>query len=158
MKTIKIIGFVVVVGMLLLLRYEYDWLDMRFREQAYISVTIQGAVEQEGSFEVPFGATLQAVVDMAILKENASTALNLKQPVHHNDFIIIPFQSEKPLISLNFATLEELVELPGIGPTSAQRIIEYRETVGLFQTIEEVMKVKGIKEKLFEKIKDYITL
>jgi competence protein ComEA len=61
-------------------------------------------------------------------------------------------------ISINQATLEELLVLPGIGETYAQRIIDYRNTHGYFQTIEDLMKVKGIKTHLFNKIKAYLKL
>lgn len=61
-------------------------------------------------------------------------------------------------ISINQASLEELLVLPGIGETYAQRIIDYRNTYGYFQTIEDLMKVKGIKTHLFNKIKAYLKL
>lgn len=60
--------------------------------------------------------------------------------------------SEK--ISLNSATVEQLQELPGIGPSIAKRIIEHRTKVGRFNRIEEVINIKGVGEKKFQKIKD----
>jgi competence protein ComEA len=62
------------------------------------------------------------------------------------------------LINLNTATLEELDKLPGIGPAIAQRIIDYRENVGPFITIEEITQVSGIGEVTFSKIRDLITV
>ena len=62
------------------------------------------------------------------------------------------------LINLNTATLERLDELPGIGPAIAQRIIDYRENVGPFTTIEEITEVSGIGEATFSKIRDLITV
>ena len=61
-------------------------------------------------------------------------------------------------INLNTATLEELMTLDRIGPNYAQRIIDYRETHGAFEQIEEIMKVKGIGPKTFEANKDKITV
>ena len=68
-----------------------------------------------------------------------------------------PLQQEQKKISINSATEKELQTLTGIGPSMAQRIIAYRSQQP-FQTIEDIMKVKGIKEKLFAKIKEQITL
>lgn len=59
-------------------------------------------------------------------------------------------------ININTASLEELEQLPGIGPTHAQAILDYRQQNGNFGSIEDVQKVKGIKEKEFSKIKDMI--
>lgn len=62
------------------------------------------------------------------------------------------------LININTATLEELDSLPGIGPTVAQNIIDYREENGPFQQIEDVLNVSGIGPAAFENIKDLITV
>ena len=59
-------------------------------------------------------------------------------------------------VNINTATAEELDALPGIGPTKAQAIIDYRNENGRFNSIEDIQKVKGIKEGEFSKIKDYI--
>ena len=61
-------------------------------------------------------------------------------------------------INLNTATLEELMTLDRIGPKYAQRIIDYRETNGPFEQIEDIMEVKGIGPKTFEANKDKITV
>ena len=60
-------------------------------------------------------------------------------------------------ININTATAEQLTELNGIGEVKANAIIEYRNNFGNFISLEEIMNVKGIGEKTFEKIKDYIT-
>ena len=61
-------------------------------------------------------------------------------------------------INLNTATLEELMTLERIGPKYAQRIIDYRDTYGPFEKIEDIMKVKGIGPKTFDANKDIITV
>ena len=61
-------------------------------------------------------------------------------------------------ISLNNATLEELMTLTGIGEAKAKNIIEYREKNGGFKEIEELKKVTGIGDALFDKVKENITL
>jgi competence protein ComEA len=61
-------------------------------------------------------------------------------------------------VNLNTATVEELSTLKGVGPSIAQRIIDYREKYGPFETIEDLMKVKGIGSKTFDANKDIITV
>ena len=61
-------------------------------------------------------------------------------------------------INLNTATLEELTSLKGVGPAIAQRILDYRENYGPFEKIEDLMKVKGIGQKIFDTNKDIITV
>ena len=60
-------------------------------------------------------------------------------------------------ININSATLVELQDLPRIGVKIAQRIIDFRKKNGNFKRIEEIMKVKGIGEKIFLRFKDLIT-
>jgi competence protein ComEA len=59
-------------------------------------------------------------------------------------------------ININTATKEDLIKLPGVGPSTAEKIIEYREKINGFKKIEDIMKVKGIGQKKFEKMKPYI--
>ena len=69
-----------------------------------------------------------------------------------------PLQAEEhQLVNINTAPVEVLVELDGIGETLAQRIVEYRQQ-SPFESVEEVMEVKGIGQGTFEKIKDHITV
>jgi competence protein ComEA len=70
----------------------------------------------------------------------------LKKP---NNEIILKDSIKK--LSLNNSSYEELLEVPGIGPTLAKRIIENRP----YNSVEDLMKVKGIGKKKFEKLKDY---
>lgn len=61
-------------------------------------------------------------------------------------------------ININTATADELDKLSGIGPATAQKIIDYRTQNGLFKTIEDIMNVSGIGEGKFEAIRDIISI
>ena len=65
-------------------------------------------------------------------------------------------KSEK--ININTANQEQLETLPGIGPATATKIINYREENGKFKTIEDIKQISGIGDNKFEKIKNNITV
>jgi competence protein ComEA len=64
----------------------------------------------------------------------------------------------KAKININTASATELETLPRIGPAVAQRIIDFRTKNGAFKRIEDIMKVQGIGEKVYQNIKDLITV
>lgn len=59
-------------------------------------------------------------------------------------------------IDINTASLDQLEQLPGIGPVLAKRIIDYRKNTGPFRNVDELMAVKGISEKRMENIRKYV--
>jgi competence protein ComEA len=61
-------------------------------------------------------------------------------------------------VNLNSASVAQLQTLPGVGPSAAQRIVDYRQKNGAFKKIEELMNVKGIGEKSFLKLKPLVTV
>ncbi len=65
---------------------------------------------------------------------------------------------DEAVININTASLEELKTLPGVGDTIAKRIIEYRKSHGGFKDVNELLNVKGIGQKRFQKIKEKITV
>jgi competence protein ComEA len=65
---------------------------------------------------------------------------------------------QKTKVNINTASVSELETLPQIGPKVAQRIVDFRTQNGKFKKIEELMKIKGIGEKTFDKLKDLITV
>lgn len=68
-----------------------------------------------------------------------------------------PIEEKKPqIVNINSADAEELMTLPGIGKVRAAAIIEHRQREGEFETIEDIMNVKGIKTGIFSKINSLI--
>ena len=66
--------------------------------------------------------------------------------------------SSTQMVNLNSATVPQLETLPGIGRSTAEKIVEYRQKSGGFKKIEDLMNVKGIGEKSFLKLKPHITV
>ena len=73
-----------------------------------------------------------------------------------SDMIGIGADVDDGLININTATRDELMTLPGVGESKANAIIKYREENGGFETISQIMNISGIKDGLFNKIKDKI--
>ena len=69
-----------------------------------------------------------------------------------------PNSTPSELLDINSATAEELEALPHIGPTLAERIIEYRQEHGPFHNVDELLNVKGIGSSLLAKLKPYLTV
>lgn len=106
----------------------------------------------------PYATLEELLLQIGFDKPYDESKVNLNQVLAHRDVIHIPQVKETPCISINTATSEELETLPGIGPKAAQLIINNRLEQGLFQTLEDLMRVKGIGIKKFEKLKDNICL
>lgn len=134
----------------------------------YIFVYMCGAVNREGVYELPDGSRIYQAIEVAGgFREDADTkAVNQAEVLEDEERIYVPVIGEEVLveseesgkININKASKEELMTLPGVGESRAESIIKYREDVGAFQNIEDIMQVSGIKEGLFEKIKDLITV
>jgi competence protein ComEA len=154
--------------------------------KAPLAVHVIGAVPRPGLYEFAKGARVQNAIDAAggMLTDANVTALNLAALLEDGQQLVIPYKdgsgpatssdgsaldlpssaTEAPtdnlnadLLNINSATLEEFEALPGIGPTLAQRILDYRDQNG-FSAIEDLMNVSGIGQSIFDQIKDLITV
>lgn len=85
-------------------------------------------------------------------------AILTENKIAPNKEISKTFNKSILLVDINTATREDLLKLPNIGPVYAQRIIDYRNGVGKFQNIEELIKIKGIGKKRFEKLRPYLKI
>ena len=144
-------------------------------------VDVKGAVHKPGVYEFVVGDRVTDVIQKAGgLKEEAdSKQVNMAQLVEDEMVVYIPKEGEEmdaskqivaeksgntgeshsnDIININKASSEELQELPGIGPSKATAIIQKREELSSFKTIEDLKEVSGIGDKTFEKLKDLITV
>jgi competence ComEA-like helix-hairpin-helix protein len=73
---------------------------------------------------------------------------------------VLTAQKQPPAkpIDLNAATIKELEELPGVGPVTAQRIIDMRQKSGRFRRVEDLLAVRGISTKRLEALRPYVTV
>lgn len=144
--------------------------------QASVFVHVCGAVVNPGVYELPAGSRAYEAVLMAggVTDEAAGYMVNLAEQLQDGEKLYIPEEGESiainsmqvgdgsPVngakININTAPKEDLMLLTGIGSTKAQAIIDYREKVGPFTSIEQIMQVDGIKEAAYEKIKDSIMI
>jgi competence protein ComEA len=146
-----------------------------------IKVYICGSVKNPGVYEINAGARVIDLLEAAGggSEDACLEIINLAQPVSDGQRIYVPSEEEikqgsslflneesssdyqysgNKIININQANLQELQELPGIGPALAQNIIEYRSKNGAFKRKEELKNVTGIGDKKYEKISELISI
>ena len=147
-------------------------------EGVLVVVHVSGAVQRPGVYELREGMRVIDAVEMAGggTEKSDIHQLNLAETLYDGQKIYVPAKGEEMgyvssgsggkgssgsvtrKINLNTASIEELEELPGIGPTLATRIVEYREKHGPFRKVEQLMNVPGIGIKKFESLKDKVRI
>ena len=152
----RIIYAIVIIIFILFISINID--KQTINEDKYISVEIKGEIENPGIYNLKLGSTLNDLFNMANLKDDADTSQYSLQNVLYNSQVIVVNKKRNNLVSINTATLNELITLPGIGENIANRIIEYRLVYGSFNNLEDLMNVNGIGNGKFKKLKEYICL
>lgn len=139
----------------------------------FIYVDIKGEVMNPGVYKVEDPTRLFQVISLAggttmnadLLAFNMSMKLRDEQVIYipsvYDDYPLITDiveDIENGIVNINTASLEQLDTLPGIGPTTAQSIIDYREENGDFSNIDDILFVIGIGESTLNEIREFITV
>lgn len=145
---------------------------------APIRVYVSGAVRHPDVYELPPGSIIRDALAAAGGATSGADldCINLAQEVRDQQRVYVPRRGEAgppppgasgganarettgAKVNINTATAAELETLPRIGPTTAQRIVEYRAANGPFKTVEDIQNVPGIGPTTFAEIKDLITV
>jgi competence protein ComEA len=141
-------------------------------DAAEVIVHVAGAVRQPGLYTLEEGSR----IDDAIARAGGPTgkavldAVNLAAPVADGQQVVVPARggsggqtaADGPAtggrVHLNTATLEQLDALPGVGPVTAQKILDYREERGAFQSVDELDAVPGIGPARLEELRELVDL
>lgn len=142
-----------------------------------IYVDLSGAVIRPGLYHLKPGSRVNDLLvaggglSASADREWFSKSINLAQKLEDGIKLYIPYTKEAGLsnsgevagayqgkVNINLASKTELGTLSGVGPSMAQKIIDYRDKNGFFNKIEDIKQVSGIGDKTFESLKDYITV
>ncbi|MDG2496758.1 MAG: ComEA family DNA-binding protein [Aquiluna sp.] len=137
-----------------------------FTVSGEIFVHVVGEVSQPGLYELDYGSRVRDVVAAAggFTSDAVESSVNLARLVYDGEQVVILAESQMAtaesdgFISLNRATSSQLETLPGIGPALAGRILAYRDEIGSFASVDQLLEVTGIGSKLFEQLKVNLTL
>lgn len=131
-------------------------------------VHVAGKVRQPGVVQLPAGARVIDAVEAAggALPGADLSSLNLARPLTDGEQVLVGVPpapggpTAKPtgqtVVDLNTATLEQLDALPGVGPVLAQRILDYRDEHGRFESVEDLQQVTGIGARKFAELSELV--
>lgn len=136
-------------------------------DNVLVAVHVAGAVAHPGVVWIIDGSLTAQAIDLAggALPSADLDQINLAAPLFAGDQIEVPDRSadsgseadSNGLIDINRADATELQALPGVGPVLAERIVAYREKVGRFESLEDLLDVSGIGETILASLRDFIS-
>ena len=149
-------------------------------KETKIFIDIKGAVKHPNVYEMSSSnRVIDALNKAEVLKDADLSHLNLSEKLVDQKLIYVPKKGENSMkinsqqstlnssdvkintnqpLNLNSATEEQLKNIPGIGPSKAKEILNYREQNHGFNSIDDLMKIKGFGKKTFEKLKEHFTI
>jgi competence protein ComEA len=147
------------------------------KENPNITVYVCGSVKKVTNVTLPKDSRVEDAIKLAGgVTENAElNGINMAQKLSDEDMVYVPKKGEtieagtnntyvtpspakKGKLNINKATVDQLDTLPGVGPSIAQKIVDYRISRGGFKSIEELNNVSGIGEEKYKDIKNLITV
>lgn len=151
--------------------------DVVKEEVTNITVYVCGNVRNVRNVTLPKESRVEDAIKLAGgVTENAElSGINMAQKLSDEDMVYVPKKGEiievkskpsnissspakKGKLNINKANAEQLDTLPGVGPSIAQKIIDYRSSRGSFKSIEELNNVSGIGNEKYKDVKDLITV
>jgi competence protein ComEA len=142
--------------------------ELLYEDRDTVVAQIDGAVNAPGVYEIPAGLRVRDLVEAAggMRDDAALESINLAEiltdGMRYHILTIEEYEATKSgssaKVNINTATLEQLMTLAGIGESKARSIIEYREKNGTFKSVEDLLKVSGIKRGTLDKILADITV
>lgn len=149
-------------------------------KETKIFIDIKGAVKHPNVYEMASSnRVIDALNKAEVLNDADLSQLNLSEKLVDQKLIYVPKKGENSMkinsqqstlnssdvkintnqpLNLNSATEEQLKNIPGIGPSKAKEILNYREQNHGFNSIDDLMKIKGFGKKTFEKLKEHFTI
>lgn len=156
--------------------FELDETATDSDSEELVPVHVCGAVNKPGVYYIASDSLKAVALEQAggFAPDAALDYINLAEMITYGEKIYFPYvyeleegynlnsnqqeQGTNNLVNINTATKEELMTLPGIGESKAEAIIKYRDKNGPFQNIQDITNIPGIKEGVYNNIKEHIVV